>query len=82
MLLFAVAFLGGALLGALILGVYGYLTYNPCSGFLCPTSATDNAEWDAFFGLFLGALVGIVLWVLIKAGTSHGRWTNYGGWSD
>jgi hypothetical protein len=84
MLLFAVALLGGALLGTLILGVYGYVTYkpNPNCDIFCVASATENAEWDALAGLFLGALVGIALWVLIKAATSHGRWTNYGGWSD
>jgi len=76
MLLLVVAFVGGALVGALILGVYGYLTYkpDPNCGFLCPASATDEAEWGALAGVFFGAFIGIVLWVIVLA-----AWLRRGG---
>jgi hypothetical protein len=64
--LFLVVFFGGGLLGALILGVHDYLTYepDPNCGFFCVTSATDAAEWGAFGGFFFGALTGTVVWLL------------------
>jgi hypothetical protein len=69
-LLLAVAFLGGALVGALILGLYGYLTYEPdpnCGGLFCMTSATDAAEFGALGGVFFGAFAGTCLWVIVLA---------------
>jgi len=66
-LLFLGAFFGGGLLGALILGVHDYLAYKPdptnC-GFFCMSSATEAAEWGAFGGFAVGALVGSVVWLL------------------
>jgi hypothetical protein len=64
--LFLGAFFGGGLLGALILGVHDYLTYKPDQncGFFCVTSASEAAEWGAFGGFAVGALVGSVVWLL------------------
>src|SRR5262245_18592635 len=57
MLLLVVAVLGGALVGALILGLYGYLTFEPdpnCAGLFCPASASDEAWVDGFDTLSSG----------------------------
>jgi Na+/proline symporter len=60
-----VAIVGGGLLGALIGGVIGGLTYEGCTDPGCWDFGRGLNEWaGAFIGLLIGAVVGLILWLL------------------